>query len=147
MTPLKLDFNFHLTCWWCTIDSDTYKKRNSRKNFTSPRCCKRESLWRSGNLFRPQDQHGWALKSLPEYNTHISTISLFIGIFFSQLCGRASVCVCVCPDMVESGCGTAVGRAVLWCSVHLALIAAFRRPATLSPHRPLNYTSSDTLLA
>lgn len=43
--------------------------------------------------------------------------------------------------------GQLLAGAVLRCSLHLALIAAFRPTATLSPHRPFNYTPSDTLLA
>lgn len=65
------------------------QKKTSSQNFTSSGCCKRESFSKS-----PRS----ALKSLQEYNTYISRISLFIGIFFPQLCTRArvSVCVCVC---------------------------------------------------
>lgn len=89
IAPLKLDFNLYTLLAGDVTSTLLWKKPS---NFSPPGFCKRLFLQRSGNLFRDQDQHGWALKSLQEYNTHISRIS-FVFTFPSFV--RARVCACV----------------------------------------------------
>lgn len=86
IAPLKLDSNLD------TLLAGDVTSTPMQKNFGPPGFCKRVFLWRSGNLFRDQDQHGWSLKSLQEHNTHISRISF---VFTFPSFARARVCACV----------------------------------------------------